>query len=247
MTASTRERTEVAHEIARRLAAVRDVEGVCLFGSIARGESSSWSDIDLLVVGGDDVRPTTLLRALPERLRRERLSLVCYSKDELRQLFDSGSSFVDHIRHEGRILHDRTGFLEQVLTADFEPRIDVKGELDAELERLRVYDDVSVYNDNFLFGFAQLYAIGKAIVILGLIADGQREFARDPAFAAFRRLYPEVAPAVDTVERLRPFYQLVTRRQPETLPFSYVGTCEEFARAAAAVRALAASIDARQA
>lgn len=113
MTTRTEDGPRIARELADSLASLPYVEGVCLFGSLARGEQDDWSDIDLLVVGrDDDVRPTLLLRALPDRLRGERLSLVCYSSDELRQLFEAGSSFVDHLRHEGKILSDQRGVLE---------------------------------------------------------------------------------------------------------------------------------------
>src|SRR5436309_3017056 len=131
MATLSHDRAAVAREIASRFASSPAVEGVCLFGSLAREEPDEWSDIDLLVVGRDDeLRPTLLLRALPQRLRNERVSLVCYSKAELRDLFEAGSSFVDHLRHEGRVLHDRSGFLERILHDRFEPRLNVPEELE---------------------------------------------------------------------------------------------------------------------
>ena len=243
MTTLVEDRTHVAREVADRFAALQSVEGVCLFGSLARGEQDEWSDIDLLVVGRDDeLRPTLLLEALPDRLRHERVSLVCYSANELRQLFEAGSSFVDHIRHEGRILSDRDGFLEGLLHAPFDPQPDTRKELDAEVARLDVYKDLTLFNDNFLFPLAQIYAIGKAVVILGLLAEGRREFSRERAFVEFRRRHHELHLEVDTVAALRPFYRRVTRRQPERLPFPYKGARPEVERAISAVRAIAAAV-----
>jgi predicted nucleotidyltransferase len=243
MSTLAHDRTQLAREITSWFASLPAVEGVCLFGSIARGEPDEWSDIDLLVVGhDDDLRPTTLLRTLPGHLRGERVSLVCYSKAELQELFDAGSSFVDHIRHEGRVLYDRSGFLGQIVRGAFAPRLNVDEELAAELARLEMYDDLSLFKGNFSFCLAQLYAIGKAVVILGLLAEGQREYSRERAFVAFRRRHPELANEIETVARLRPFYRRVTRREPEALPFSYRGAEVEVERSIDAVRSIASVI-----
>ncbi len=215
---------ERAETIAERLAREPAVDGICLFGSLARGDATPSSDIDLLVVGSDpDLSPTKLLKLLPEPLRRQRVSLVYYPDDDLEQLFTSGSSFVEHLRREATILYDEGGRLEHVLGDEFTVHLDVKAELAAELDRLSIYSDLRMFNGNLLFVLAQLYAIGKAIVMLALTAADEREYNREAAFAAFRRRHPELAADVDAIERLRPFYRLVTRRGSEPLPFPYRG------------------------
>lgn len=243
VSALAHDRAQQAREIAGYFASLPTVEGVCLFGSLARGEPDEWSDIDLLVIGRDDeLRPTVLLGLLPERLSNQRLSLVCYSTAELDDLFNAGSSFVDHIRHEGQVLYDPHGVLDRVLHDRFAPQLNVAEELGAELERLNVYDDLSLFKGNFSFCLAQIYAIGKAVVILGLLAEGQREYSRERAFAAFRERHPEVGVEVDTVAGLRPFYRRVTRREPEPLPFPYRGADAEVERSIDAVRTIASVI-----
>jgi predicted nucleotidyltransferase len=244
MSTIAHERAETARTISQRLAKIPFVEGICLFGSLARGDTDEWSDIDLLVVGdSEQLRPTALLRSLPDRLRTERLSLVCYSPEELRSLFEMGSSFIDHIRQEGKPLYDRNGLLTHILKDSFEPKLNVAEELSTELKRLEIYDDLSLFKGNFLFCLAQLYAIGKSVAILGVLAGGDREYARDRAFEAAKLIYPERATEIEKISRLRPFYRRVTRRQPEPLPFHYRGADEEVRDAVSAVRALASAIE----
>jgi len=238
------EKRHQARSIAKRLQDIDGVDGVCLFGSLARGEPDEWSDIDLLVVAREEeLRPTTLLAALPEPLKRERLSFVCYSSEELLDLFKAGSSFIDHLRHEGKVLFDRSGVLRHVLSGPFEPQAGVREELEAELRRLDAYDDLALFKGNLLFCLAQLYAIGKAIVILGVIAGGRREYARDRAFESFRELHPSLRRDVATVEALRPFYRLVTRRRSESLPFPYRGAESQAREAIKAIRRIASEVE----
>ena len=168
---------------------------------------------------------------------------MCYSADELERLFEAGSSFVDHLRHEGKILFDPHGILERLLHGPFEPRLTIADELEAELARLKIYDDLTLFNDNFLFPLAQIYAIGKAVVILGLLAEGTREFSRERAFSTFRARHPEVADALEKVAALRPFYRRVTRRRPEPVPFAHKGAGRRVEEAVAAVRRVAAAIE----
>ena len=98
---------DAAERVARCFASLPEIQGVCLFGSVARGDPSGWSDIDLLLVGTDrDLSPRLLLRRLPAECRVQPLSLVYLQPDEARQLFATGSTFVQHLRREGQILHE---------------------------------------------------------------------------------------------------------------------------------------------
>jgi predicted nucleotidyltransferase len=237
---SVRDRAEL---IARYLAAVPGVDGVCLFGSTARGDTDPGSDVDLIVVGTNpNLSPSKLLRTLPEHLRGERLSLIYYPHEELEELFRSGVSFIDHLRHEGEILYDKSGVLSRVLSDEFELNLNVDEEVQAELARLDVYSDLKMFKGNFLFVLTQLYAIGKSIVMLGLTAEGARQYNRDAAFRAFKKRHPDLALEVDTITELRPFYRLVTRRGEEPLPFPYKQAESEVERAIGAIRRIAGAV-----
>jgi predicted nucleotidyltransferase len=240
MTSRTVDLRDRADAIARRFADIPAVEGICLFGSIARGNPGQWSDIDLLVVGSDpELSPTRLIKSLPENLKGERLSLLYYSPEELEELFESGASFIDHLRREGMALYDAHGVFRHILGDDFAVQLNVEEELDAELARLEVYRDLRMFKDNFLFVLTQLYVIGKSIVMLGLVAENGHEYNRDAAFEAFKRRHPELAEDVGKITRLRPFYRLVTRRGDEPLPFPYRGATRETEEAISAIKRIA--------
>ena len=70
------------------------IELAFVFGSMARGQQNSNSDVDMMVVGGlgfaDVVR---VLHPLQETLRRE-INPVVYSLEEFRRRIDGGDSFI---------------------------------------------------------------------------------------------------------------------------------------------------------
>src|SRR5207302_176683 len=111
--------------------------------------------------------------------------------------------------------------LADLLTKPFAPRVDVAEEIDTQLSRLEPYEDVTRFEDNYLFCLAHLYSIGKGVVMLRLADEGVFEFNRERAFEEFERLHPLEGGAAERIRALRPFYNLVTERRPEPLPFSY--------------------------
>ena len=232
-----------ARRVAESWASHDGVTGVAVFGSVARGASGPDSDTDLLVLsrGGCPSR-RELLERVPVGLRAGRFTIVCYERDELASLMTAGTSFSEHLRRESKVLTDRQGVLASVLSLRPTNRVSVRDELDAEVRRLRVYSDLDVFRDNFLFVLARVYSVGKAIVMLGLVAKGKPCFDRDVAFGEFRRRYPHAASSVDVVERLRPFYLRVSRRSEVELPFSYRGCRPEVEDAIGAVRSMAEAV-----
>jgi len=230
-----------ARVIADLFASTPLVEAVCLFGSVARGDTNEWSDVDLLVVGSDPtLTPTALLRELPEDLRNIKLTLLYYLPDELESMFTTGLSFADHLKQEGVVLYDRSGFLTSLLAGEKVPA--TKEEVEARLEQLEAYSDLSIFKDNFLFVLARLYNIGKALVMFELSHENEPVFNRDAAFARLAQLHPGLSEDVTTIERLRPFYRLVTRGVPEALPFPYRGAEQEVRAAILAIRRLAGTM-----
>ncbi len=229
-----------AEQVAETLSRRPDIRGVLLFGSVSRRRSDADSDIDLLVMGVDPkLTRRALMSALPAWLRRRHLSLRYFTEDELGHLFAAGTSFAQHLRLEGTILYDQTGRLREIVTSPMTPTMTVDDEIAGELERLRPLENWSQYHGNFLFCFAQLYAIGKAVVILGLLRAGIAEFDHRTLFNAYRKRYPDRGLELDTVVNLEPFSRLVSGR-PNELPFSYRDAEGPGRAAVAAIRRLAA-------
>lgn len=228
------------HDADRAAAAVLEqidgAEAVCLFGSVARGDDNDASDIDLMVIGADvHMRRRSLRNAVPVDLS-ERVAVLYLTRQELESLFRRRPDFAAHIMIEGIVLVDRTGYFSGVMNGPIPPV--TRANIDTALERLRLFNDLRRFNDNFLFCFARLYAIGKAVVILSLLHHGQAVFARRGAFTAWRRLNPELSDRANIVERLEPFYLLVRRGRRTELPFAHHGTSDKVTEAVAAIRAI---------
>lgn len=216
------------------------VSGVCLYGSVARGDAGPDSDLDLLVVGDDpDLRPSSMRRALGLSDEKHRVSIVYHTPDTLCRYIETGSRFLLHVQLEGEVLYDDSGLLEK-LKRRSPIRGPIKEEVNGQLRRLALYDDPTRYNGNFLFPLSHIYAIGKAVIMAILSENEIYEFDRDQAFDAFASHFPESRADVEVLRRLAPFYTLVSKGTDQELPFSYHRCDGEVAEAIAAVRRLAA-------
>jgi predicted nucleotidyltransferase len=84
-----------------------ETERVILFGSAARGDVGSTSDLDLLVVRRDARRPAERAADLYRRARPTvAVDLLVYTPEELEAAREQ-SSFVRRVLREGRVVHDR--------------------------------------------------------------------------------------------------------------------------------------------
>jgi predicted nucleotidyltransferase len=234
------EKRDQAKAASAALAAVPGVEGVCVFGSVARGQADVGSDIDLLVLGTDKrLTPSTLLRRLPTELRSARISLSYHTADSFNLYLHRWSRFGAHLRREGWILHDAHGELRRALTIDIP--VSTTEELTAQRRHLANYEHLKRFGGRFLFPLAHLYRIGRTVVFAILAEHGTLEFDRDRAFRTITELYPSRAADVATIARLAPFYERVTRRTSDgLLPFDPVGCEAEVARARDAIARLLA-------
>lgn len=83
----------------------RGVEKIILFGSLARGESRSASDIDLLIVEETDKPFLERVGAVYSAIQpRKAVDILVYTPRELERLSET-SSFVRRVLSEGRVLY----------------------------------------------------------------------------------------------------------------------------------------------
>jgi predicted nucleotidyltransferase len=146
-----------------------------LYGSDARGDSSSSSDVDILVVS-DSIMPIEFSSLFPGR----RLSVSQYNWSEIDRMAQYGSLFLHHLRLEGKVLNES---------------LDVKGRLQGILDKLPTYlranRDVRAFRQtlvdiaaelpnppDLLFELATLAALIRRIAILGCYLLGSPEFGR---------------------------------------------------------------------
>jgi predicted nucleotidyltransferase len=93
-------------EAGRRLSAAAPEADVILFGSRARGEARSDSDLDLLVIEPDFERRGEEYGRLRKELRglEVAIDLVVYRKREAEQWGNVPGSFLHRVLGEGRVL-----------------------------------------------------------------------------------------------------------------------------------------------
>jgi predicted nucleotidyltransferase len=215
------------------------VMGVCLFGSVARGDAGPDSDLDLLVVGDDpQLTPSSIRRRLHMQETHPRVSIVYHTAETLDRYFKTGSRFLLHLQLEGEVLYDSSGLLRDLWNRPL-LKAPLHADLVGQLKRLCLYDHPARYNGNFLFPLSHIYAIGKAIVMAILAENEIHEFNRDRALDEFVALFPASRDDIETLRQLSPFYHLVSKGVEQDLPFSHHACEAAVAEAVAAVRRLA--------
>jgi predicted nucleotidyltransferase len=220
------------------LACHPDVVGVCLIGSVARGNERPDSDIDLLVLCRRQRSARQLLVSLPIDLQVGRIALLPYTSASWQRQVDRGDLFVTHVAREGVPLHDADGLLAQALALGRARLPDIEREKTRQLARLAPYRYPKRLNGNCLFALARAYSVAKAIAIARTFEFGAPTFVKDEAFATVASNRPELQPAVATLVELRPFYDLTLERYPQSLPFDYHNAEAELQAAIAAVETL---------
>jgi predicted nucleotidyltransferase len=92
-----------------------NIEAAVLFGSYARNTPSADSDLDVLVLTGEGTSPPethAIAKALKLSCAPE---IAHYTRDGIRRISTPPSLFAWHLRLEGRVLFDRTGWLQAQL------------------------------------------------------------------------------------------------------------------------------------
>lgn len=224
-----------ATALVQDLAKLPSIEAICLFGSAARGDLTATSDVDLLVLSSDGAGDGAF-NWHPRGPSTGRITLANYTVSSLDRVLDRKATFGVHLRMEGKILFDRRRNLDKILSKRRSTAAVAEIEI-ADLQcSLGVFYDLGMFNGNFLICLGRLYSTGRSLAMAKLMRKGQAEFNTDRAFAAFSTRWPSLKPDVAVVARLRPFYLLVTGRPQVPLPFPYVNTRPQTARALRAVR-----------
>jgi predicted nucleotidyltransferase len=226
--------TKVA-DVTAELVRAPGVLGIDLFGSVARGDASPLSDIDVLVVARDrSVRATELRRLVSPRLR-ERLSLHVFSSGRFENRSRTNALFMTHLRAEGIVLYDPFRVIADALKQTARVSVTAR-ELRLVLARLRAYDDASRFGDDYLLPLSHLYVLGKRAAMLRLHEMSVHEYGPLKVFETLRILVPSADAATAALTELRPFNHLVTGRPSEALPYDFHNARRQFE---AAVRAVA--------
>jgi predicted nucleotidyltransferase len=85
------------------LGRIEGIEAACIYGSFARGEERSSSDVDLLIVGTVKEKPLIgIVKGLEEKLQRE-INYTLYTEAEWKKRKDAKDPFVREVLKQPRI------------------------------------------------------------------------------------------------------------------------------------------------
>lgn len=85
-------------------------EKVILFGSMARGDTDEYSDIDLIVVKKTSKRfVQRMLEAGSFVPRGLSVDILVYTPEEFQAMIDEGNPFIERALEEGKVLYENTG------------------------------------------------------------------------------------------------------------------------------------------
>lgn len=82
-------------------------EKVILFGSRARGQADSRSDIDLAVIAETDKRFVARLRESVDVVTESDVDVLIYTPREAAEMLEKGNRFMRTIFSEGRVLYEK--------------------------------------------------------------------------------------------------------------------------------------------
>jgi predicted nucleotidyltransferase len=232
MPTDLRDRAERAVE--RLESSLPQVDGICLFGSVARADSHESSDIDLLVVG----RRRDITSAQVRRLASDPLvSATYHTPESLQRHMAKWSRFGVHLRDEGLLLVDPAGTVGDLFG---EVRVETKpDEILHERRQLGHLDDLDRFGGQYLFPLSRLYSVGRTIAYALLAENGSFVFNPDQAFGELAETHPEAAGDISEVAGLSAFFYTTQGRPNVSLPFPAEGCRERVAAARAAAGRLA--------
>jgi predicted nucleotidyltransferase len=191
-----------------------EVESVALFGSVARGDFDSFSDIDLLIIiddcTEDELIQTKKIMAYELEMPFHWLSV--YRRSAIEYMSKYGSYFLWHVKVEGRILYSKEGFLENILD-ELPPYTRTREDL---LDYLTVCNDIrqSVQKDDSTINYdlATLASIARNTCIALTYLYGRLEFGRTQCVHVSREIIGTGFPfSVHEYEELYHFRFLDTR------------------------------------
>jgi len=82
------------------------VKKAVLFGSLARGDVTEWSDVDLILVKETSLRFVDRIEeALTVLQPRVGLDVLVYTSEEFEQLLET-SAFIQRVVREGRVIYE---------------------------------------------------------------------------------------------------------------------------------------------
>jgi predicted nucleotidyltransferase len=185
-----------------------------LYGSYARGTTTSRSDLDVLLVTDDRAAAGCLMRrgrGLGAFLE-DRLSVSTMSEADLRKEQGSRPAFVDHLRTEGEVFNFSADASLQSVNAILDDRVGEEAlnrEADARTSAALKSVSLRRLNGSYVGALSRIYSAGKGVCMARLAAVDQSEYDWREVFTRFAGVWPAAARSATHLASLRPFYEHV--------------------------------------
>jgi len=204
------------------------VKSIILFGSIARNDSRDTSDIDLLLITRQEIRPREVKKTIPKALlpQKRSISLSTYTEARFCAAYEKGSLFLAHLIYEGEVLYDN-GFYRNLRQKVFKlSEQKMKTTLKVLKEKLKVTDDLRKYNSLYIGVLADFFSISRNLAYNLLAMKGEVVFNKRIAFSRLAEILPHYKREICELYDLEPFFLRNVKGISEPLPFSPY-YCEE--------------------
>ena len=210
--------------LSRSLRAEPDVRAACVLGSIARGDTDRFSDIDLLAVTRDQpgLIGARLRRVIPTSINGRPVQVRVLTATTLAELVAERTIYAAHVGRESLPLFDRRGDLRRARKAFGDGTTLAQSAMPLR-RRLALYDDLDFCGGQYLLCLADIYAFARAGAILALGRQGIFEFGRTAPLERLGEVAPTLKLAASFIRPLEPFYLRVRKGSYVPTPFNPQG------------------------
>jgi predicted nucleotidyltransferase len=155
-----------------------EIQAAALYGSVARGDSESHSDIDLLLLCNSGCKKELYDCVNPLLAKQfQRVSLSVYSPREINFLAKAKSLFLLHLKREALLLFDRTCLLTKTLE-DFEPKASYEEDYRNSLDLIAPLNTVVSESPNNLHRLSYIYSLFRIYGVYLLAEHRIFEFSK---------------------------------------------------------------------
>ncbi|MEM3072339.1 MAG: nucleotidyltransferase domain-containing protein [Candidatus Bathyarchaeia archaeon] len=194
-------------ELVDEVSKASKVHSVVLFGSVARGDSNEFSDVDLLLLCGDVVEARRVVYRLGHGFE-----VSVYSPEELASMAKLGLPFIHHLAREGLVMRD-DGSFKMVVENLKDAGMEAVRAASLELRRtMKVYSTLSGFNLPY---FAHIFEPLLNLMETFLCAHKIFTFNKEEVVKKFIELNPKLTPIQNYMLNLLTVYRNYVRLQRE--------------------------------